>query len=223
MHFASHYRWLVYQHLFGIPGKNTTVLDIGCDDGSFAENIGAKWSIVVDTSIMSLRTVRTGQPICADGTKMPFSNAQFDYVILSDVIEHVIDDKVLIQNAVDCVKPGGTLWISTPAIDFKLFPPQITGRAEHRWGHVRKGYTPDGLRQLLHPGFDCQIVEWPEIAFRHMYMFIWLCAKSNPILAQILTSTCFRYDRRIRATQIRNGHIYMCATRTYTFPSIVSL
>lgn len=213
MHFASYYRWLVYQHLFGIPASSATILDIGCDDGGFVERIGARQSIVIDASVASLQTSRAGQPVCADGTYMPFGKAQFDHVILSDVIEHVLDDQVLIRNAADCVKPGGVLWVSTTAINFSLFPPQITGRAERSWGHVRKGYTPERLLKLIGNNFNCTLIEWPEYMFRFCYVCIWSCSKYAPQLARQLASLCFLVDQQLKCSQKERGHVYVQAVR----------
>lgn len=213
MHFASYYRWLVYQHLFGMPDSSTTILDIGGDDGGFVERIGARQSIVLDASAEALRTSRAGQPVCADGICMPFGKAQFDHVILSDVIEHVLDDQGLIRNAADCVKPGGVLWVSTTAINFSLFPPQITGRAERSWGHVRKGYTSERLLELVGNNFNCTLIQWPECMFRSCYVYIWACSKYAPQLACQLASLCFLVDRQLKCSQNERGHLYVQAVR----------
>lgn len=213
MHFASHYRWLVYQHLFGTPPSIGTLLDIGCDDGGFIERIPARTSVAIDLDLGSLRAAPARYRVCADGTHMPFREATFDLVVLSDVIEHVEDDRALVRNAIDRVGAGGTLWLSTTAARFALFPPQITGRAERSWGHVRKGYTPEQLGPLIDGDFDCELVEWPEIFFRHMYLLMWLCSRLLPALARAIASLCFFADYRLRHVQLGKGHLYLQALR----------
>src|SRR5687768_6618373 len=96
MHFASHYRWLVYQHLFGMPTAPPALLDIGSDDGGFIERIQAHLSVAIDRSPRALRNVRSGFAVCADGTRLPLRDTTFHHVILSDVIEHVANDRALV-------------------------------------------------------------------------------------------------------------------------------
>ncbi len=213
MHFASYYRWLVYQHLFGPPRLPMTVLDIGSGDGGFIERIPTKLSVAIDISLNALQRVSAAARVCADGTQMPFRDAAFNHVILSDVIEHVEDDRALVDGATNGVKLNGTLWLSTTAADFTLFPPQITRRAEQSWGHVRKGYHPSTLLGLIGNDFECTLIEWPEVVFRHTYVLVWLCSKRLPWLAHLLTTMCFVLDKHLRNVQCRQGHIYIHAVR----------
>lgn len=213
MHFASYYRWLVYQHLFGAPPPVGAVLDVGCDDGGFAERIPARTSVVIDLNRAALRGARARQRVCADGTRMPFRDATFDMVVVSDVIEHVPDDRALVAAAASRVGAGGALWLSTTAARFRLFPPQVTARAERSWGHVRKGYAPEQIERLVGPGFDCELVEWPELVFRTLYLLMWLCSKRAPGLARALARACFAADRRLRGVRPEGGHLYLRAVR----------
>ncbi len=213
MHFASYYRWNVYQHLFGTPQSVETLLDIGCDDGGFADQLDAAYIVVVDRNRQALRGVRRGQPVCADGTHLPFRNTAFDFVILSDVIEHVEQDQALIEQTARQVNVGGTLWISTTAANFKLFPAMITPRAERSWGHVRKGYTPEQLDQQIGADFECAIITWPEVIFRHLYLIIWIIAKIAPVWARSIAMLCFCIDLHLRDMQQTQGHLYIQAVR----------
>lgn len=49
--------------------------------------------------------------------------SQADAVVAIEVIEHVADARVALRNLIDAVKPGGTLWISTPNGTGKPKPP----------------------------------------------------------------------------------------------------
>jgi SAM-dependent methyltransferase len=212
MHFASYYRWLVYQHLFGQPKALTNLLDIGTDDGGFIARLQAEQSVALERSLPSLRRVSQGHRVCADGTAVPFENATFDHVLLSDVIEHVENDHALVREATRVVKQGGTLWLSTTATDFALFPAFITSRAERSWGHVRKGYDPKKLVALIGEDFNCHFVIWPEVVFRRLYLLTWLCASTLPWIAQRLVHFSFRLDRNLMDFEPHKGHIYICAT-----------
>lgn len=213
MHFASRYRWLVYNNLFEQPPSSATLLDIGSDDGGFIERLPVQTSVAIDRSRDALRQSQASLSVCADGTHLPFRTAQFDYVILSDVIEHVPDDTALIANATERVKPSGTLWLSTTASAFQLFPTFLTARAEQSWGHVRKGYTSERLTQLIGDEFECRVIVWPEIVFRHSYLIMRCCALFSQRLAGALATLCFIIDRRLRSAQLQQGHIYIQAVR----------
>jgi SAM-dependent methyltransferase len=213
MHFASYYRWLVYTHLFGVPASIPNLLDVGSDDGGFTERLPARCSVTLDISLAALRRASTSSRLCSDGCAIPLQPSHFDYVILSDVIEHVEDDAALLASVARQVRPGGVLWLSTTASEFQLFPPQITARAERSWGHVRKGYQPARLLALLGDDFEAQLIEWPEMVFRHVYLLMWACSKRMPALACHIAALCFHLDRRMPRRQVRQGHIYVQAVR----------
>lgn len=213
MHFASYYRWLVYTHLFGMPASIPNLLDVGSDDGGFIERLPVERSVTLDISLDALRNARTSSKLCSDGRSIPLQPMRFDYVVLSDVIEHVEDDQALLASVTHHVKPGGILWLSTTASEFQLFPPQITARAERSWGHVRKGYHPDHLLTLLGDDFESRLVEWPEIVFRHVYLLMWVCSKRLPALACHMALLCFYLDCRMPRRELNQGHIYLQAVR----------
>ena len=50
----------------------------------------------------------------ADATKLPFDAHRFDVVILSEVLEHVIDQKRCVQEIYRVLKPNGYLMLTTP-------------------------------------------------------------------------------------------------------------
>ena len=213
MHFASHYRWSVYRHLFGSPPPADMLLDLGSDDGGFVARMPARLSVALDRALSPLRKAPADLRVCADGTQLPFRGAIFDHVVLSDVIEHVENDELLVSSVTRHLRQGGVLWLSTTASDFTLFPRSITPRAERSWGHVRKGYTPARLRRMIGDDFECRIVEWPEFVFRHLYALIWLCSKRFPGAARWMATICFAVDSRLPPIQPRSGHIYIYAVR----------
>jgi SAM-dependent methyltransferase len=213
MHFASYYRWLVYRHLFALPQPAARLLDVGCDDGGFVAALPVVRRVALDRVPAALQRAHAAMRVCGDGLHLPFRDTLFDHVVLSDVIEHVEDDAVLVASVAHMVRPGGVLWLSTTAHRFQLFPPGITPRAEAAWGHVRKGYTPHHLLHLLGDQFTCEVVEWPELAFRHAYLLMWAAAKWLPGVARAIAALCFRLDSRLPHIQREQGHIYICATR----------
>lgn len=73
-----------------------------------------------------------------------------------DVLEHIPDDQKAVLEALRVLKPGGFLLISSPNENWKfpyydflqpICPKDTDVMAE--WGHVRRGYTLNELKQLI--------------------------------------------------------------------------
>lgn len=95
--------------------------------------------------------------ICGDATKLPFADELFDAVTMFDVLEHIPDDAAAIAEAIRVLKPNGYLLISTPDKSiwrfpyYSVFKPLCPSEESvmTEWGHVRRGYTLEDLRNLL--------------------------------------------------------------------------
>ena len=99
--------------------KNDFVLDIGCWDGkkilelnSVSKNI---YGIDIDTKRFSLADKKIKKRLFyGDVTKkIPF-RIKFDWIILSEVLEHVSNDSKALKNIYNSLKKGGKLILSTP-------------------------------------------------------------------------------------------------------------
>lgn len=78
-----------------------------------------------------------------EGDILKFSgNEEYDYVLASDVIEHIQNDKLAIRNLFSFVKKGGLLIVSVPAHSF------LFGERDRQWGHYRR-YSKQSLLSLL--------------------------------------------------------------------------
>lgn len=103
-----------------------TVLDLGCNIGS----VEYLYSLVggetdglfvagIDLSFRSLRRANAhGLPFAgfckADGCQLPFASDTFDLVICIEVIEHIADQARVLREIYRVLKPGGTLYLTTP-------------------------------------------------------------------------------------------------------------
>lgn len=109
----------IRQQLGGdVAGK--TMLDIGCGAGLVAEplaRLGAKVT-GIDLAAELIETAKTHafeQDLSIDYRTQDLADVkeQFDAVLLLEVVEHVEDPALLIAQAVDKVKQGGVLILST--------------------------------------------------------------------------------------------------------------
>ncbi|MGQ0432973.1 MAG: methyltransferase domain-containing protein [Microthrixaceae bacterium] len=86
-----------------------------------------------------------------DALRLPFPDDTFDRIIASEVLEHVSDDQVALDEILRVLKPGGTLAATVPA----WFPEQICWALSEEYhapfvegGHVRI-YTEARLRSRM--------------------------------------------------------------------------
>ncbi len=85
---------------------------------------------------------------------------QFDLVICSQVLEHVYDVKVALENLVNLVKPGGYLWVACPASNYAHGSPD----------YFSAGYSHQLITQLL-DSTSIQIVLAQNYGSPRMYFF----------------------------------------------------
>lgn len=103
--------------------ENDLVLEIGCGKGDLTKKLSKEYKRVTafDISSVGVKKARKGvakncncEFLVSDATKLPFNSHLFDIVILSEVLEHVIDQKRCIQEIYRVIKPNGYLMLTTP-------------------------------------------------------------------------------------------------------------
>jgi SAM-dependent methyltransferase len=99
-----------------------TVVDVGCGDG-LATSVASSASpghrfVGVDWSADGLRQARarglTVIRASVEGAALPLATDAADVVIMSELIEHVIDTDALLDDVRRILRPGGSLLLSTP-------------------------------------------------------------------------------------------------------------
>ena len=152
------------------PGKR--VLDAGCGNGMLSYRAWQRGAEVLGISIKDKevedcrRVFNRQQGIGTD--KLRFENInlyeldeaefQFDAIVCTEVLEHIVDDRSICEKFFKLLKPGGVLHVTTPNAQHPYniaFPIDY----EEKGGHVRPGYTETSYRNLLEPlGFSVQEV-----------------------------------------------------------------
>jgi SAM-dependent methyltransferase len=80
--------------------QNATVLDVGCGDGSLAQEILGRRPDVRIQGLEVTRRPEAAIPVMLfDGTKLPFSSDQFDVVLFADVLHHTEHPEQLVKEA----------------------------------------------------------------------------------------------------------------------------
>ncbi|HTU49009.1 MAG TPA: class I SAM-dependent methyltransferase [Acidobacteriaceae bacterium] len=170
-------RWLWLKKYLPVvePGSRSLV-DVGCGTGAFTmgaarrgyRSLGLSWDkrnqsvaqqrakiCKADTATFEVQDVRRLD-------ERPDLAEQFDVAICCECIEHILDDVKLMQDIAQCLKPAGTLLLTTPNLSFKpmAYDNENFSTVENG-AHVRRGYSPDDLTRLCQQsGFEVMKIEY---------------------------------------------------------------
>ena len=122
---------------FNLIPRGAKVLNVG--SGGEVGRILDKYSVKNGYSVISFDIdTERGSDIVGDIATYDFGNEKFDYVIMSEVLEHVCEPQMAIRNILNILNNDGCLIITVPFI----FP-------IHESPHDYYRYTLYGLRYLL--------------------------------------------------------------------------
>ena len=118
------------------PGSSR-VLDIGCGVGSTLTAFHPDYACVgYDLSADAIEFARRHHPEfelhVGTSSDAVASARTVDVVLMNDVIEHVADDRAMLSEVIDAMRPGSVLVITVPA-DMRLWSPH-----DERMGHYRR-------------------------------------------------------------------------------------
>jgi len=132
----------------GSPLHGLSILDIGCGGGILSEPLAALGATMtsIDPAPTNIEVARahaakSGVDIDYRQTtaeELAATGAQFDAVLIMEVVEHVNDRTGFIATAASLVRPGGFLFAATLNRTFKSYALAIVG-AEYILRWVKKG------------------------------------------------------------------------------------
>ncbi len=124
------------------------VLDDGCGRGMYTPFLRrrARFVVGIDVSEDHLRTMvrRYGRDggvrfLRASAEALPFQDSSFDFLLCTEVLEHLRDDRKALGEVARVLAPGGRAIMSVPV------PPAPIRDREH----VREGYTPADIEPMI--------------------------------------------------------------------------
>jgi len=166
-----------------VPLEDRVILDVGCGLGIYVRAFRRFSQDVFGIDIDADKLLQAGAELhnlcAATAEALPFPTGTFGVILSHEVIEHVVDDRQAVAEAVRILEPGGRLVIFAPN---RLYPFETHGAywggryhfgniplinyLPNRWRrrlapHVQ-AYTRRGLRRLL-SGLPVRVVAHTQI------------------------------------------------------------
>jgi ubiquinone/menaquinone biosynthesis C-methylase UbiE len=137
------------------------VIDLGCGTGYFTSLIkdSAHYVVGVDIDFAALivakRYCSNHDFVVSDASNLPFKDHAATKVLCTEVLEHVSDDQRLADECFRVLYDDGVIVCSSPNASFRFRSKKSSHTEAGPELHVRAGYTPASLRELLaHAGFS---------------------------------------------------------------------
>jgi 2-polyprenyl-3-methyl-5-hydroxy-6-metoxy-1,4-benzoquinol methylase len=154
------------------------VLDAGCATGDFVNAGGSRYEMWgLDVSAHATGLARARNPSCAHRIltgfveEQSFEPASFDAIVMWDVVEHLWDPRQVLSRLVELLRPGGSLFLSTP--DIGAWTAKLMQR---RWAFMTPPehlgfFSRRSLAHLLEQALGLEIVasdasgKWANLGF----------------------------------------------------------
>lgn len=109
------YEDLFHRFVVHLAGKQQTILDIGSGSG-WSAAIPHDRICFVDLSQKNLSGLKSVSsfPVMADAAHLPFKDNSYEFIIASEILEHLNDPRAAAEEIWRILKPGGKAIVSTP-------------------------------------------------------------------------------------------------------------
>lgn len=140
--------------------KEKRCLDLGSDNGVVSlvlRQQGGTWASgdLTPETVEAIRDLVGTDVHLVSEDRLPFGDAEFDLVVIADMIEHIANEAAFVAEVARVLKPGGRLIVNTPhARETALRRLRLgLGQTDEKHGHLRPGYTRESLTALLDGAF----------------------------------------------------------------------
>ena len=149
-------KWHAIEQLIDSPpGK--VCLDVGADNGVISYLLrqqGGIWHSIdsAQEAVESIKLLVKERVYQITPPQLPFPDNMFDQIVIIDILEHMHDDAGFIKEIFRVLKPGGTLILNAPHIQYASLLRRFRyclGLTDEKHGHIRPGYTRDQMKALL--------------------------------------------------------------------------
>ena len=128
----------------------------GCGLGTYLSRLAAADNRTIGLDIEFARTLdavqQTPRVVCGVGEHLPFPDASFDLILSHEVLEHVQNDQMAINEIVRTLKPGGRLVLFCPNRGYPFETHGIYWNKKYHFGNIPLvNYLPRRWRDHLAP------------------------------------------------------------------------
>ena len=132
------------------------VLDNGCGVGMYVQHLADHGGRVfgMEYEFERLLEARSVSPLlaCAAGENLPFPSERFDLVLSHEVLEHVADDRLAVEEIIRVLRTGGLLALFVPNRGYPFETHGIYWRGKYHFGNKPLvNYLPSFIRNKLAP------------------------------------------------------------------------
>jgi SAM-dependent methyltransferase len=92
------------------------VLDFGAGSAPYRDLIGCDEYVTVDIDSGGHPSSRKVAAVYYDGHSLPFASAHFDFILCSEVLEHVFNPDEVLAELQRVLKPGGRILVTVPFV-----------------------------------------------------------------------------------------------------------
>jgi SAM-dependent methyltransferase len=141
-----------------LPPK-AMILEVGCGTGGnfpMLARRGRVYAMDDDESALAFAASRRLAQLARGSLpeEFPFAAGQFDLVVMTDVLEHLDNERGSLSAVRSCLKPGGSLLLTVPALRWLWSEHDATH-------HHRRRYRAKELRRLLaETGFEIDYLSY---------------------------------------------------------------
>ena len=181
------------------------VIDLGCGMGFYLKAMGKLRRLrLVGLDLELARLRKAGQLqsaglVQANLERLPLEEGSFDKVLLSEVLEHLVQDEAILRRILRLLKPGGLLAVSVPHAAYPFWwdpinrvitglggAPRRTGPLVGIWTNHERLYLPTELAGVIRrAGFEVlRVEEATHHAFPFSHFLVYGLGK--PLLEQQL-------------------------------------
>lgn len=132
------------------------MLENGCGVGIYLKHLAPLVSSLIGLEFDAARAqeAHTISPLIinAAGEKLPLEPGIFDVILSHEVLEHVMDDRLCVEEMVRVLKPGGVILLFVPNRGYPYETHGIYWRGRYHFGNVPLiYYLPSRLQKTLMP------------------------------------------------------------------------
>lgn len=135
--------------------------DLGAEDGSLSElwRGAGRFTLLLDVDPAPLaRSGRAG--VVADAGRLPFAAGSFDLVVLSALLEHLLDPAAAVAECARILRPGGRLVAYVPWDGAVVPLKRFARRIGFGLGPLHEGMAPGHLRRFDAPSLRALFSGW---------------------------------------------------------------